>query len=571
MHSLNVAEIASGTIVIQLLGGLSLFLFGMEQMTDALKIVAGDRLKSLLAKLTTNRFKGVLVGTAVTAIIQSSSVTTVMLVGFISAGLMTLRQSVGVMMGAGIGSTFTVQIVAFKVTQYALVLVLIGFLLLSVAKSKQIQQYGATIMGLGLVFFGMNLMSGATQPLRSYEPFLAFMRHMENPLLGILVGTLFTAIIQSSAATMVVVIVLASQGFLSLEAGIGLAFGANIGTTVTALLASIGRPREAVQSAVLHTMYRLAGVIIWLPLIPELSAFVRLISPAHPELSGIAQIAAEAPRQIANAHTIFNMANMLIFIWFVDPLVKLMNWLIPLKPQPELALIKPKYLNKDLLDTPGLALDRVRLELGRLGEYAVKMVHQSLPTVIHGTQDELAILAAMDDNVDTLHASIVSYLGRLSQENMGESNSNQLSEYMTVANHIENIGDMVETNLVEAGGERLQHDVRMSATTQQLLGELHQKVCWAVENAVLALQQSDQQLAEEVMAAKLEINRLASAAEEHLAHRLIANEPNRLATFRIEIDIIEYLKRVYYFAKRIAKAIAGKLQTPDLTDLAVGV
>lgn len=555
----NAVSVEFGAIIIQLFGGLALFLYGMEQMTDALKVVAGNRMKNLLARLTTNRFKGVFVGTVVTAIIQSSSVTTVLLVGFISAGLMTLRQSIGVMLGAGIGTTITAQIVAFKITHYALVLVAIGFVVFFVAKRQTVRQYGLMLLGLGLIFFGMNLMSDATKPLRSYEPFIELMRQMENPLYGILVGTLFTAIIQSSSATMGVVIALASQGFLTLEAGIALAFGANIGTTVTALLASIGQPRDAVRAAVLHTLFRFSGVIIWLPFIGELAAMVRFISPAHPELADLARLSAETPRQIANAHTLFNVANMLIFIWFVDPLARLMEWLIPSKAEPVSGVIRPQYLNDNLITTPPLALDRVRLELGRLGEIASKMVCQSLGTVCAGSGEDLAALAKTDDDVDVLYGAVVTYLGKLSQQNLLRAESKQLSDYMTVANHLENIGDMIETNLVEAGSERLSHNVQMSQATREILGALHQRVCWSVSSAVEAVITLNPELAEEVMAAKLDINRLANDAEEHLAHRLIANEPNRLATFRIETEIIEYLKRVYYFAKRIAKVVANDL------------
>ncbi len=543
-----------GAVIIQLLGGLALFLYGMEQMTTALKLVAGSRMKSLLAKLTTNRFKGVLVGIVVTAIFQSSSVTAVMLVGFISAGLMALPQSVGVLLGAGIGGTVTAQIVAFKVTRSALGLVSLGFLLLFVAKNKPIRQYGAMVMGLGLVFFGMNIMGEATRPLSNVDSFLALMRWLENPLLGLLLGLVFTALIQSATATVGLVMALASQGFLSLEAGLGLMFGAHIGAAVTPLLASIGRPREAVQAAVLNLLYRSAGVLIWLFFTGQLAAMARFMAPTHPGLTGLARIAAEAPRQIANAYTIFNVGNAFIFIWFTTPLVTLINRLIPLRPQPRAAVATPRYLDDTLFQTPGIALDRVRLELGRLGSYAGQMVRIALPTVFHGSEAELAAMAAMDDNVDLLYGAIVTYLGRLSQVNLGPRESSELAECMAVANHLENIGDMVETNLVEAGHTRLQQQVEMSQVTQQILLALHAKVCWSVEKSVEALVTANRPLAEEVIAAKLEVNRLADEAEEHLVHRLTAAEPNRLDTFRIETEIIEYLKRVYYFAKRVAKA-----------------
>jgi phosphate:Na+ symporter len=554
MNTVDTLEI--GAIIIGLLGGLALFLFGMEQMTDALKSVAGGRMKKLLARLTTNRFNAVFAGAFVTAVIQSSSVTTVLVVGFISAGLMTLSQSIGVIMGANIGTTITAQIVAFKVTQYALVLVAGGFALLFLAKRKRVQQYGLMIMGLGLIFFGMELMGDSTRPLRTYQPFIDLMQQMDNPLLAILVSALFTSIIQSSSATTGVIIVLASQGFITLETGIALAFGANLGTCITALLAAIGKPREAVQAAMIHVLFNVLGIVIWLGFIDQLAALVRWFSPTAPDLTGAARLAAETPRQIANAHSVFNVANTLIFIGFATPLAWLVERLIPERPKAELELVRPKFLDDILLTTPELALDRVRLELGRLGVYTLRMVREALPTVFHGTEEDLSNLADMDDDVDALYGGIVTYLGRLSQENLLAPQSDQLADYMAVANHIENIGDMIETNMVEAGSARLKHEVHMSEATQTVLQALHDKIYWAVEGALVALITSDQYLAEEVMAAKLEINWLANEAERHLARRLTADEPHRLAAFRIESEIIEYLKRVYYFAKRIAKVTA---------------
>jgi Na/Pi-cotransporter len=229
-----------GVMGMQLFGGLALFLFGMEQMADALKAVAGNRMKTILAKLTSNRFMGAITGAFVTAVIQSSSVTTVLVVGFITAGLMSMAQSVGVIMGANIGTTITAQIVAFKVTKAALLMIGVGFSMLFTSKSERTKQYGAMLMGLGLVFFGMSVMSDAMKPLRTYQPFLDLMIQMENPLIGIIIAAVFTGLIQSSSATTGIVIVMASQGFITLPAGIALAFGANIGTCVTAMCRGCG-------------------------------------------------------------------------------------------------------------------------------------------------------------------------------------------------------------------------------------------------------------------------------------------------------------------------------------------
>ena len=232
------------TMIMGLFGGLALFLYGMEKMADALKAVAGERLKSVLAKLTTNRVTGALTGAFVTAIIQSSSVTTVLVVGFITAEVMSFSQAVGVIFGTNIGTTITAQIIAFKVTKYALLLISVGFGMLFIGNKERMKQYGAMVMGLGLIFFGMGVMSNAMKPLQSYQPFLDLMAHMDNPILGILTAACFTGLVQSSSATTGIVIVMASQGFITLTAGIALIFGANVGTCITALLASIGKPKR---------------------------------------------------------------------------------------------------------------------------------------------------------------------------------------------------------------------------------------------------------------------------------------------------------------------------------------
>ena len=540
-----------GPIIMGLLGGLALFLFGMEQMTNALKSVTGHSLKNMLARMTTNRFKAVLAGAGITAIIQSSSVTTVLVVGFISAGLMNLTQGIGIILGADIGTTITAQIIAFKVTHYALILVAIGFAMLFAVKVEKVKLYGTMIMGLGLVFFGMDLMSSATTPLRTYAPFIHLMQNMANPFAGILLGTLFTALIQSSSAAIGVIIVLASQGFISLDAGIALTFGANIGTCVTAILASIGKPKEAVRASLVHVLFKVVGVGLWFFFIPHFADVVRILSPQVTDLEGINRLAAETPRQIANAHTLFNVVNTLLFIGFITPMAKLVQRLVP--DTKEKPLSSTTFLNPILLQTPDLAFDLVRMELGRQGGVVVRMVQEVHNTVIKGQSEDLEHLKQMDNDVDALHGALVTYLGRLSQENLTQQQSERLHDYMSAANYIENIGDVIETNLVDVGHERLRHNIQISTPTQDVLRPLTKKITWAVEKSIAALVSADRATAEEVENAKEEINRLADKAERHLALRLTAEEPERLAVFRLESEIVEYLKRVYYFSKRIAK------------------
>jgi phosphate:Na+ symporter len=527
----------------------------MEQMADALKAVAGERMKLILAKLTTNRFMGAITGAFVTAVIQSSSVTTVLVVGFITAGLMSMSQSVGVIMGANIGTTITAQIVAFKVTKLALLMIAVGFGMLFFSKQEKIKQYGGMIMGLGLVFFGMSVMSDAMRPLRSYQPFLDLMTSMENPLIGILVAAVFTGLIQSSSATTGIVIVMATQGFITLNAGIALAFGANIGTCVTAMLASIGKPREALRAAVVHVLFNTLGVLLWVGFIPYLAEFVTMISPAHPELSGVDRLAAEAPRQIANAHTVFNISNTLIFIGFTSQFVRLVEKLVPDKPLEDLVIARPKYLDEELIATPSLALERARMEIGHMGDRVLDMLERILPAITTGDRTALRDVAKIDDEVDILHGHTVTYLGRISQKTLTDEQTRELLYLMGAVNDLENIGDIIETDLVQLGNKRIEENVSISDATRAILENLHETITLTVELACKAVADNDQKAAQEVISKKGDITRFMESAAMHEARRLVAEEPNRLAAYTLEIDILEKLKRIYYFAKRMAKAV----------------
>ncbi len=542
-------------MAVGLIGGLALFLFGLDQMSRALRLLVGGRMRHALARLTANRFTAAATGAFVTAVIQSSSVTTALVVGFVSAGLMTLTQSVGVIMGANVGTTVTAQIIAFPVTRYGLVPVAVGVGLLLLSRKERVRHLGAVLMGLGLIFFGMQLMSAATAPLQSDPRFAEVIRRMGQPFLAIAVSALLTALIQSSSAVTGVIIVLASQGFITLEVGIALALGANVGTCATALLAALGKSRDALRAALVHVLFNVLGVALWLGFIPELAELVRAISPSSPALEGAVRLAAETPRQIANAHTVFNVANTALFIGFAGTFARLVTWLVPARPgEPERG-VQPRFLDDVLLDTPALALDRVRMELGRLGERAHHMVVRSLPVTIGGTREELEALAALDDEVDVLHAAIIGYLGRLSQRDLGTADSAEVYRYVTAANSIEGIGDLVETNLVGAGLERLRSDLLMSLPTQEALEALHARVSETVEDTLEALDASDRAGAREVVDARAEVDRLAARAEHHLAHRLAEGGPERLPIYRVEAEVVEYLKRVYSFARRIARGI----------------
>lgn len=554
-------------MVIGLLGGLAIFLFGLDQLTGMLKATAGAQLRDLLARATTNRFKGVLAGGFTTAVIQSSSVTTVLVVGFVSAGLMSVQQSIGVIMGAEIGTTITAQIIAFKVTKYALIAVIIGFVMQFFFEDHRIKRYGMMILGLGLVFYGMNMMGDATRPLRTYQPFIDLLAQMDNRALTVLLSASFTALIQSSSATTGVIIVLGSQGLISLEQGIALVLGANIGTCVTALLASIGKEREGLRPALIHVTFNVSGVLLWFGFIDELARLSRWMSPSSPELSGMDQLAADIPRQIANAHTLFNVGNTAIFIWFTGVFAWIVTRLVPEKKPTGPGAVEPRYLEPALIDTPALALDAARMEIVRMAGFVLPMVRESGPAVLGGTESDLDRIHNLDKDVDILHGAIVRYLGRVSREELVPAETEALYDYLNIATLFESIGDVVETDLVHSGSKRLEKNVRVSPETEKIVLKMADKVIWALETATAAVDRGDKDLADKVIDAKDEINGIANRISGRLVERLIAEDPHRTSTYRVESQLIENYKRIYYFTKRIAKLVALSDMTNDKVEM----
>ena len=554
-------ELELGVIFTQLGGGLALFLYGMRRMTESLKIVAGGGTKTLLATLTTNRFTAAIAGAAITAVVQSSSVTTVLIVGFISAGLLNLSQSIGVILGANVGTTITGQIIAFQVYKYGLLMIAAGFFTEVLARRERIRQWGTALMGLGLIFFGMELMSIATGPVREWPPFIEVMQNMRNPLLSVAAGALFTAIVQSSSATTGIVIVLAIQGLISLETGIGLLFGANIGTCITAVFSTMGRPREAVQAAWVHVVFNVMGVLLWLSFIPQFADLVRAISPVTESLQGLERVAADTPRQIANAHTLFNIANLLIFIWFTGPLARVVEKLLPLPPAPK--EVVPEYLDEFFLEQPALALDQTRRELVHLGNLVKSMVDRSLDTALEGSERETTALSLADDDVDKLYEEIVRYLGRLSQKNLVNPQPQYLQNFIGIANYMENIGDIVEKDLLAVVGKRIRKQLHISQSTAAELKALADEVRQSFTLALKVVETGDPDDAMDVFESKKVVAALADEATAHIAKRLVAEEPNRMANFQLETEIIEIYKHFNSLTRRIARLAVVSHETED--------
>lgn len=552
-------------------GGLALFLYGMRQMADALRTVAGAGLKDVLARLTTNRFTGALSGAFITAAVQSSSVTTVMAVGFVSAGLLTFTQSVGVIMGANIGSTVTAQIVAFDIAGYSLLLIAVGFPMEALSRSRRARYYGTALMGMGLLFFGMDLMGDAMAPLRTYEPFIRFMLEMRAPYLGILAGLVFTAVVQSSAATVGIVIVLATQGLIALESGIALLLGANLGTCVTAGLSAIGRPREAVKTAVVHVVFNLVGVLLVVWFIPPFAELVRSVSPSAPGLSEAAQRAAEVPRQIANAHTIFNVGSTLILIGFAGRLASLVDRIVP-RPAPQPSDGSPVYLDRVYLDQPPVALDRVRLELERLAALAGGLVRGGLAIALSGSEAELEALRKRDQAVDRLQGAIMGYLGQLSMRHLVTPSPRRLQEYLGVANYLENVGDTVTTELVFLGRRRLARGIEFDEATTTSLNRLGTSSAEWFARATDAFERRDLELARRILEARPEMNRMATRTSSQLLSLAADGGEQGLATCRLAVAYVEALKQIYTLSRRIAEAMLdANPAEPERTEGAEGV
>jgi phosphate:Na+ symporter len=482
-------------LALGLFGGLALFLFGLDQLSEGLKQAAGDALKTLLTRLTSNRFLGALTGAVVTGILNSSSVTTVLVVGFVTAGIMSLPQSVAVIMGANIGSTVTAQLLAFNLSAYSLLAVAVGFFILFAAKRAALRHWGMMVMGLGLIFFGMGLMSDAMKPLRSFPPFVSALAGMANPLYGILAGAIFTGLVQSSAATVGIAIALASEGLLTLPAGIALALGANIGTCATALLAALGKPTEAIRAAAVHVLFNVLGVLVWFPFIGLLARLAIAISPAAASLEGVEKLAAEVPRQVANANTLFNVINTALFIGFTGWFARLATRLVPARQQQAL-LTTPQFLDKAALSVPSVALEQARQEIGRLGDMLTAMLAELQPAAGASTPLSLEQVPRSARQIEALEAAIVDFLGRIRQGTLTQVESGTHVALMTTTIHLREISDIINDDLLGVARAAVERpSIRIEPA---MLSGFYSRVQQAVHLAVSAVRSGDKSQGPEV-------------------------------------------------------------------------
>lgn len=428
------------TNVLALLGGLALFLYGMQMMSSGLEAAAGNRMKRILEKLTSNRILGVLVGAGITAVIQSSSATTVMVVGFVNSGMMTLRQAVWIIMGANIGTTITGQLIALDVGEIAPLMAFIGVALVVFIKKPTVRYWGQIVAGLGILFLGMNMMSDSMLPLRESEAFIGLMTQFSNPLLGILAGTVFTAVIQSSSASVGILQTLAKSGLIGLDSAVYVLFGQNIGTCITAVLASIGTSRNAKRTTIIHLLFNVIGTTLFtvVCMCTPLTSWVAGWTPDNPSA------------QIANMHTLFNVVTTLLLLPFGSYLASLATKILPEKTSEaeeagvhRLLYIKPvdQLSAEHHVGTSAIVLNGVQHELARMAGMVRQNVDESFQAVLDSTPARLDKVEETEEYIDYLNKEISSYISHIIVFETNERDSEQISRFFKISSNLERIGD----------------------------------------------------------------------------------------------------------------------------------
>ncbi len=533
-------------MVIGLFGGVGLFLYGMKMMGDGLVNASGEKLKKIFDKITSNPIKGVATGAAITAVIQSSSATTVMVVGFVNAGLMDLYQAAAVIMGANVGTTITAQLIAFKLDNIMPVFLGIGSLTILFSKGKKGRETGNIILGFGILFLGMELMKNAMSPLANSPAFATLIMKLEgNTVLGILTGVLMTSVLQSSSASTGILVALASTSALPLGAAVPILFGNNIGTCVTALLSSIGTSKTAKKAALIHLFFNIFGTLIFIPLINPVIQLVQVISPGGS--IGI-------KRQIANAHTIFNITNTIIMIPFIRYLVLLVNKIIP--GEDEVVIMGVKYIDDRLLETPVIAVGQTSQEVVRMANLAKENVQLAMECFSNNNESNIKTVYENEKLINLLEDEITSYLVKLSSTQLSEEQTKIVTSMFNVVNDIERIGDHAE-NLVDLTSEKIQKNLKFSKEAIEELDGMYKYIVNALEISIESFENNDIVKAESIMAIESRIDSLENELRASHIRRL--NSSGCGATVgTMYLDIISNFERIGDHATNIAEVVINK-------------
>lgn len=533
-------------IALLVLGGLGLFLYGMNLMGIGLEKAAGDKLKRLIEVLTNNRLMGVLVGIIVTMIIQSSSATTVMVVGFVNAGLMTLHQAVGVIMGANIGTTITAQLIAFNLTDYAPIAVALGVGIWIATSKKKAKSMAEILIGFGILFMGMDMMGKGLKPLADMPIFTKIMISLKNPVLGMLVGLGLTAIIQSSSASVGLLQALAGQGLIQMDVAFPILFGQNIGTTTTALISSIGANKTAKRAAVLHFLFNLIGTILFMSFLQyPVERFVVKLSPF------------DVKRQIANAHSLFNLVNVIVLLPFANILVKAAKILVP--GDDKLEAQEAKFLDPRIIETPTIAIGQVSKEILRMGDMALDNLMKVKDALVEAKYDNIDLALEQEQKINRLQREITDYLVILSNAPISDDEHKRVNVYLNIINDIERVGDHAE-NIAELAMERRDNNYPF---TDQAISELHEifdKTSEAFKQSLEALRTDSQALAKGVLALEEEVDTLERQNRTNHIERLNKGLC-QTGSGIIFLDAISNLERIADHSSNIALYVLDKTKT----------
>lgn len=463
------------TDVLALLGGLALFLYGMQMMSTGLEAAAGNRMKSILEKLTSNRVKGVLFGAAITAVIQSSSATTVMVVGFVNSGLMTLKQAVWVIMGANIGTTITGQLIALDTGAIAPLFAIAGVGAIMFIKSEKVHHISSIFAGLGILFMGMDMMGAAMSPLKESEAFISLMTKFDNPLLGILVGALFTAVIQSSSASVGILQALASTGMIPLSSAVFVLFGQNIGTCITAVLASIGMKVNAKRTTVIHLLFNIIGTVLFtvICLVTPYVTWIEAMTPGDPVA------------QIANAHTVFNIVTTLLLLPFGTHMANIAVRILPDSKKADDEDLRLKYIrpfeSSYAIGHSAVAVSQVRDEVNRMRDMVAKNISDSFDSLVQYDEKLRKKVSEREEYIDFLNKGISEYIVSLMASEMNMSDSRKINGYYAIISNLERIGDHA-VNLAEYGDDMRKWEIDFSDTVKEELNEMKAQCIAALDN-----------------------------------------------------------------------------------------
>ncbi|MBP7653959.1 Na/Pi symporter [Candidatus Dependentiae bacterium] len=539
-----------------LLGGLALFLYGMKLMGDSLIKLGGTKMSKIMNVLTSNRFMGVFVGTFVTLVVQSSSATTVMVVGLINAQMMSLAQSIGIILGANIGTTITAQIIAFKLTDYSLLFIAIGFSLMLLSKNKKKIIIGEIILGFGILFYGIDIMSRVMEPIRSYQPFIQMMQQMENPLKGVIVGFVFTALIQSSSAATGVFIALSFQGLLTLKGAIPLTFGANIGTCATAILASLNANREAKRAALAHILFNIISTVIFLPFLDWYQKIIEYISYSnHISAVSTEDIITYVPRQIANAHSIAKIIAVILFLPLTNHLARLCEKLMPVKPEKDADKYKPKYLDKSAMMLPTVALQSAKQEILRMAFSVKKMLDLSIETIEKRNEETIDTVINIDNKIDSLNHSIRDYLVKIAQNPLSPEDSKSQMSFMYLISNIEHIGDIISHDIMNLSRKLINKNISLPAEEYKTILDQHKFISENFTILFESFKDGHENMSEKIIKNKNEL--IKNENEMRRLHFInINNKPQGITP--IYLDLIQAYHSVYSGLSSCAYIMKGE-------------